>query len=50
LAASILILAVVDFPPVVAAPAEPVSRMKRIYFHRDYRGFTGGHLKVWDYF
>jgi len=26
------------------------SRMRRAYFHRDYRGFTGGHLKVWDYF
>ena len=24
--------------------------MRRAYFHRDYRGFTGGHLKVWDYF
>jgi hypothetical protein len=24
--------------------------MRRVYFHRDYRGFTGGHLKVWDYF
>ena len=24
--------------------------MKKVYFHRDYRGFTGGHLKVWDYF
>ena len=24
--------------------------MRRVYFHRDYHGFTGGHLKVWDYF
>jgi glycosyltransferase involved in cell wall biosynthesis len=24
--------------------------MKRVYFHRDYHGFQGGHLKVWDYF
>lgn len=21
-----------------------------VLFHRDYRGFSGGHLKVWDYF
>jgi hypothetical protein len=28
----------------------PVDRMKRVYFHRNYDGFTGGHLKVWDYF
>jgi hypothetical protein len=24
--------------------------MKKILFHREYLGFTGGHLKVWDYF
>jgi hypothetical protein len=24
--------------------------MKKLLFHRDYRGFTGGHLKVWDFF
>jgi glycosyltransferase involved in cell wall biosynthesis len=24
--------------------------MKKVYFHRDYHGFRGGHLKVWDYF
>jgi len=23
---------------------------KKILFHRDFKGFTGGHLKVWDYF
>jgi len=23
---------------------------RRVLFHRDYRGFTGGHLKVFDYF
>lgn len=23
---------------------------KRVLFYRDFRGFTGGHLKVWDYF
>lgn len=24
--------------------------MAQLLFHRNYRGFTGGHLKVWDYF
>jgi hypothetical protein len=24
--------------------------MKKILFYRDYQGFTGGHLKVWNYF
>jgi hypothetical protein len=24
--------------------------MRLVYFHRNYRGFTGGSLKVWDYF
>lgn len=24
--------------------------MKKILFHRDFQRFTGGHLKVWDYF
>jgi hypothetical protein len=24
--------------------------MKKILFYRDYHGFTGGHLKVWNYF
>jgi hypothetical protein len=24
--------------------------MRRVLFHRDYRGFKGGHLKVFDYF
>lgn len=24
--------------------------MNRVYFHRTYKGFTGGHLKVWDYY
>ena len=23
---------------------------RRVLFHRDFRGFTGGHLKVWNYF
>jgi hypothetical protein len=23
---------------------------RTVFFHRDFRGFTGGHLKVWDYF
>jgi len=23
---------------------------KRVYFHRDYHGFSGGHLKVWHYY
>jgi hypothetical protein len=25
-------------------------RKKNVLFHRDFRRFTGGHLKVWDYF
>jgi len=24
--------------------------MGKVLFHRDFQGFTGGHLKVWDYF
>ena len=24
--------------------------MRKLLFHRDFRGLTGGHLKVWDYF
>lgn len=24
--------------------------MRKLLFHRDFRGFAGGHLKVWDYF
>ena len=24
--------------------------MKSVLFHRDFQGFTGGHLKVWNYF
>ena len=24
--------------------------MRTVLFHRDYQGFTGGHLKVWNYF
>jgi Glycosyl transferases group 1 len=27
-----------------------VSRSRRVLFFRDFQGFTGGHLKVWDYF
>lgn len=27
-----------------------MSRKATVYFYRDYQGFTGGHLKVWDYF
>lgn len=23
---------------------------RTVFFHRNFRGFTGGHLKVWDYF
>ncbi len=26
------------------------SSKQLVLFHRDFRGFTGGHLKVWDYF
>jgi len=31
---------------ITSAPAQ----QRRVLFHRDFRGFTGGHLKVWDYF
>ena len=24
--------------------------MRTVLFHRDYQGFTGGHLKIWNYF
>jgi len=24
--------------------------LRSVYFHRNYHGFAGGHLKVWDYF
>lgn len=27
-----------------------MSEMKKLLFYRDYMGFTGGHLKVWDYY
>ncbi len=27
-----------------------MSAKKTILFHRDFAGFTGGHLKVWDYY
>lgn len=27
---------------------DPSKRL--VFFHRDFRAFTGGHLKVWDYF
>ena len=31
--------------------AEPGPSSKRVVlFHRDFQRFTGGHLKVWDYF
>ncbi len=26
------------------------NKMKTILFYRDFRGFSGGHMKVWDYF
>jgi hypothetical protein len=32
-------------PPAMAEPSR-----QSILFYRDYGGFTGGHLKVWDYF
>ena len=31
-----------------SAPRDPAKKL--VLFHRDFRGFTGGHLKVWDYF
>jgi Glycosyl transferases group 1 len=30
------------------APRDPTKKL--VLFHRDFQGFTGGHLKVWDYF
>ena len=27
-----------------------MNNKKTVLFHRDFAGFTGGHLKVWDYF
>jgi hypothetical protein len=27
-----------------------MKRINTVLFHRDFRGFTGGHLKVWDYY
>lgn len=27
-----------------------MNKARTIYFYRKYNGFTGGHLKVWDYF
>lgn len=34
--------------PAIIPPSLP--QRKSILFYRDYRGLTGGHLKVWDYF
>lgn len=31
-----------------STPPAPAKRV--VLFHRDFRAFTGGHLKVWDYF
>jgi hypothetical protein len=28
----------------------PANARRTVLFHRDFRGFTGGHLKVWHYF
>ena len=27
-----------------------LGTMRSVLFHRDFRGFSGGHLKVWHYF
>ena len=38
-------------PPVLSSsPAPRDASKKLVLFHRDFRAFTGGHLKVWDYF
>jgi hypothetical protein len=34
----------------VASPPERDPGKRLVLFHRDLRAFTGGHLKVWDYF
>ncbi len=31
-----------------STPTAPTKRV--VLFHRDFRAFTGGHLKIWDYF
>ncbi len=31
-----------------STPPAPAKRV--VLFHRDFRAFTGGHLKIWDYF
>ena len=28
----------------------PRDNKKTVYFYRDFKGFTGGHLKVWEYY
>jgi len=27
-----------------------MNKKYTVLFHRDFKSFTGGHLKVWDYF
>jgi hypothetical protein len=34
--------------PTFSRPRDPAKKL--VLFHRDFRGFTGGHLKVWHYF
>src|SRR5213595_1197859 len=33
-----------------SANSTPRTGKRLVLFHRDFRRFTGGHLKVWDYF
>jgi hypothetical protein len=35
-------------PDSIALPGDLSKQL--VLFHRDFRAFTGGHLKVWDYF
>jgi hypothetical protein len=40
-----------NFAPAASSSALPRDPLKQlVLFHRDFRAFTGGHLKVWDYF
>ena len=37
-------------PPALSWPSSPPGVERRVLFYRDFRQFTGGHLKVWHYF
>lgn len=37
-------------PTIKTPKLDPDKKKKSILFYRDFRGFTGGHLKVWHYY